>query len=162
MTSRLSPEAAAQLDELFRAHNDYVLGLAVAQLRDVDRAQDLAQTVWLNLVPQLAKGVAMTNPRSYLAACVRHRAADYWRSRAVRTERPADWSDAVTSRALPADPPADEDALVLGSLSEPQAAVLRLAAQGLSTRAIARRLGRSQSTVWRGLHRGATNLRLAA
>ncbi len=158
---RLSPEAAARLDSLFRAHNGFVLRLAVAELGDADRAQDLAQTVWLCLVPQLRDGVAIANPRAYLASCVRHRAVDYWRLKVTRVEEPADWSDALAARALPQSAPADVDALCAADLSAPQATVLKLTAQGLSQRDIARRLGRSRGHIHRTLHRGARNLRLS-
>jgi RNA polymerase sigma factor (sigma-70 family) len=159
---RLSPEAAARLDALFRAHNGFVLELAVAQLHDPDRAQDLAQSAWLSVIPLLARGESIDNARSFLAVVVRRRAIDFGRRKVTRLERPADWSDAVTVRALPPAPPADADALCLADLSARQAAVVKLAAQGFSNRAIAARIGRSETAVRKRLHRGARALRLAS
>lgn len=158
---RLSPAGAARLDALFREYNDFVLRLAFAQLRDADRAQDLAQSAWLSVIPTLARGEAIARPTSFLATVVRRRAMDYRDLAAVRRERAADWSDAMASRALPAAPPADEDALAFGELSTPQATVLKLTAKGLSQRDIARRLGKTRQAVQQNQQRGAHNLRLA-
>jgi RNA polymerase sigma factor (sigma-70 family) len=155
---RLSPQVAARLDSLFREYNAFVVRLAAAQLHDDDRAQDIAQTVWLGLIPQLRDGVTIANPRSYLAACVRHRVIDRQRLKST-SEEPADWSDALTARALPPAPPADVDALAFAELSTPQAAVLKLTSQGLSQSAIAHRLGKSRQAVQQNQHRGARNLR---
>ena len=158
---RLSPDAAARLDTLFRAYNGFVVRLAVAELHDPDRAQDLAQAVWLSIVPLLIRGEAVAYPRSFHATVVRRRAIDYGRLKVTRTEEPTDWSDAVSARELPAAPPADGDALCLADLSARQAAVVKLAAQGFSNRAIAARIGRSETAVRKRLHRGARALRLA-
>lgn len=158
---RLTPAQAEQLAELFREYNAFVLRLAAAQLHnDPDAAQDLAQSVWLSIIPTLARGEAIARPHSFLATVTRRRAADYRDRAAVRRERVADWSDPMAARALPAESPADADALAFADLSKPQAAVLKLTAQGLSTRAIARRLGQGRSHIHRTLHRGARNLRL--
>ncbi|MFL6115601.1 MAG: RNA polymerase sigma factor [Catenulispora sp.] len=158
---RLSFEAAARLDALFREYNGFVVWLAAVQLGDDDRAQDLAQGVWLSVIPLLARGEAITRPRAFLATVVRRRAIDYRRSAVVRSEKPADWSDDLAARVLPSAPPADVDAVALGGLSAHQAAVVKLAAQGFSQSAIARRMGGSRGAVYSHLHRGARKLRLA-
>jgi DNA-directed RNA polymerase specialized sigma24 family protein len=112
---RLTPAQADRLAERFREHNDFVVGLAIAQLRsDPAAAEDLAQTVWLSIIPTLAKGETIAHPRSFLATVVRRRAINYRVSAPVRRERAADWSDAVTSRALRSAAPADDDALAGG------------------------------------------------
>ena len=74
-------------------------------------------------------------------------------------EQPVDWTDALASSELPVTPPADGDALVLADLSASQCTALKLAAQGLSYRAIASRMGRSRGAVYSHLHRGARKLR---
>jgi RNA polymerase sigma factor (sigma-70 family) len=158
---RLTPAQADRLAELFREHNDFVVRFAAAQLHDDDRAQDVAQIVWLTLIPQLASGAVIGNPRSYLASCVRHRIIDGKRRKSW-SEVPADWTDTMTAYALPSTPPADDDALAAGELSAPQATVLKLTAQGLSQRTIARRLGKTQQAVSQNLQRGARNLRRLA
>lgn len=156
---RLSPDAAARLDALFRQYRDFVLRLAVAQLHDADGAEDLAQTVWLSIIPTLVRGETIAHPHAFLATVVRRRAINHRVSAPVRRERAEDWSDATAARALPAAPPAEDDALAAGELTTYQATVLKLSAQGTSQRAIARRLGRSQQAVQQTLHRAARNLR---
>lgn len=161
--ARLTEAQAAQLDALYREHSKYVLRLAAAQLHnDPAAVDDLAQMVWLSVITTLVRGVTIARPLAFLAVVVR-REANHHRGRAhVRRERAADWSDAVTSRALPSAAPADDDALAAGELSVPQATVLKLAAQGLNQAAIARRLGKSRQAVSQNLHNGARNLRRLA
>lgn len=62
----------------------FVVRLAVAQLRGDDRAQDLARSVWLSVIPLLARDETIAHPHSFLATVVRRRAIDYSRSAVVR------------------------------------------------------------------------------
>lgn len=162
MAPRLSPAAAARLDVLFREHNAFVVRLATAQLGDADRAQDVAQSAWLSVIPLLVREDAVFSPRALLATVVRRRVIDHQRVAAVRRERPADFSDDLAARALPAAGAADGDALALDGLSARQAMVVALAAQGLSQSAIASRTGASRGAVYSHLHRGADKLRRTA
>jgi len=158
---RLAPEAAARLDALFREYNDFVVRYAVSRVGDDDLAQDIAQNAWLRIIPNLRRGEAIKDPRSFLAVLVKRSVCDYRRP-ARNNELPADWTDAMASFSLPVSPPADEDVVALAALPVAQARVIKLAAQGLSQREIAARLGQWRSATGKTLHRAARNLRVLA
>ncbi|MFF2696679.1 sigma factor-like helix-turn-helix DNA-binding protein [Bacillus subtilis] len=69
----------------------------------------------------------------------------------------------MTARALPAAAPADEsEGLALSVLTAAQAVVIRLKFQGLSDARIARRLGRSETAIWKRKHAAGRRLRALA
>ncbi|MFJ8629018.1 RNA polymerase sigma factor [Kitasatospora sp. NPDC093550] len=150
MTATLAPEAAARLDSLFRLYNARLVAFAGTRTRDHATAEDVVSEAWLRAAASLHQ-LRADDSRAYgwLRAIVVRAAVDHYRPRRA-DEAPADWSDAVTARALPTAAPADEsEGMVLALLTSAQAVVIRLKAQGLSDGRIARRLGRSETAIWK-------------
>lgn len=162
VTARLSAEASARLDSLFRLYNQRLVAFATTRTRDYATAEDVVSETWLRAAASLPQ-LRSDDSRAYgwLRAITVRASIDHYRPRRA-DERPADWTDALAARQLPTAPPADEDVVALAALPLAQARVIKLAAQGLSQRAIAARLGRTQQAVSQGLHRGARNLRALA
>ncbi|MFF5639778.1 RNA polymerase sigma factor [Streptomyces sp. NPDC012825] len=158
----LTAASADRLDRLFRLYNTRLLGFAATRTRDAAAAEDVTSETWLRAALALGQLKADdAHAYGWLRSIAVRAAIDYYRPRRAN-ERPEDWTDAMASRALPTAPPADTDALVYEGLTECQAAVWRLKAQGLSDRRIARRLGRSETAVWKRKHAGARRLRAYA
>ncbi|MEU8672961.1 RNA polymerase sigma factor [Streptomyces anulatus] len=155
----LSPEAADRLDRLFRLHNTRLLGFAVSRTRDHAAAEDVVSETWLRAALSLHQLRADDN-RAYgwLRSIAFRAAVDRYRPRSA-SETPEDWSDVLTSRALPPAPAAEDDALAYEDLTDCQAIVFKLKAQGLSDLRIAQRIGRSETAVRKRKHAGARRLR---
>lgn len=158
---RLSAVSAERLDRLFRLYSDRVLAYAVSRARSVEDGHDIAGETWLQAARSIEKLRADdANAMPWLAGIVRHSVSAQYRPRRA-DERPTDWSDTLASRKLPAEPSADGDVLALADLTARQATVTKLAAQGLTHRAIASRIGRSHGTVCSALVGAARKLRSA-
>jgi RNA polymerase sigma-70 factor (ECF subfamily) len=162
VTARLSADASARLDSLFRLYNQRLVAFAATQVRVPADADDVVSETWLRAAASLHQ-LRADDSRAYgwLRAIAVRASIDHYRPRRAG-EQPADWTDAVTARRLPVAPPADEDVLVWAALPLAQARVIKLAAQGLTQRAIAARLGHGRGTTGRTLHRGARSLRALA
>ncbi|MDJ0347286.1 RNA polymerase sigma factor [Streptomyces sp. H10-C2] len=157
----LTMESADRLDRLFRLYNKRLLGFAVTRTRDYAAAEDVVSETWLRAAVSLSQLQADdAHAYGWLRSIAFRAAVDQYRPRRA-SEQPRDWTDAVASFSLPATPPADGDALALADLSVSQCAAIKLAAQGLTHRAIASRMGRSRGAVYSHLHRGARKLRTA-
>ncbi|MGW3715498.1 hypothetical protein ACWDN6_35825, partial [Streptomyces albogriseolus] len=107
----------------------------------------------------------------WLATLTRHAVRDFYKPRRNR-EQPRDWSDTVSSFALPTAPAAEDVALaelmpelpehlaaLVDSLSETEQAVVRLRCEGLTHRAIIAHTG--NSNVFRRLRSAFDTLRPA-
>ncbi|MFD7186291.1 RNA polymerase sigma factor [Streptomyces sp. NPDC059904] len=165
------PLDAERLDRLFRLYNARLVRYARTQTRDADAAQDVAAETWLKA------GLSLHNLRAaddeafgWLRTIAQHTASDYYSG----YERPQDWTDAVTSRALPAadsaedvalaepSAPADHDvelAAALDALPERERLVVRLRMQGLTWEAIGQSYGRTCGTAHRRYSRALQILR---
>lgn len=152
---------AERLDRLFRLYNSRLLAFAATRVRNHDAAtaEDVVSETWLRALVSLPQLQADDDHAyGWLRSIAIRAAVDYYRPRRA-SEQPRDWSDALVARSLPTAPPADVDALVYAGLTNCQAVVWRLKAQGLSDRRIARRIGRSETAVWKRKHAGARRLR---
>ncbi|MFF3857468.1 RNA polymerase sigma factor [Micromonospora sp. NPDC002575] len=155
----LTAASADRLDRLFRLYNARLLGFAATRTRDHAAAEDVVSETWLRAAVSLSQLRADdAHAYGWLRSIAFRAAVDQYRPRSA-SEKPEDFTDALSARALPAAPAAEADALVYEGLTDCQAAVWRLKAQGLSDRNIARRLGRSETAVWKRKHAGARRLR---
>lgn len=154
-------EAAARLDRLFRLHNARLAPVAVRYTRSAADAEDVLGETWLRATASIS-ALRTTDERAFgwLRSILTRAASDHYRTRRA-AEVPSDWSDPATEARLPLGPfdPVPAEALALADLTAHQAAVIRLAAAGLSDRRIARRLGRAENAVWKRRHAGARRLR---
>ncbi|MGW6605467.1 RNA polymerase sigma factor [Streptomyces sp. NPDC055036] len=160
--ARLSAATVERLDTLFRLYNVRLLSFAATRTRDHATAEDVVSETWVRAALSLPQ-LQADDSRAYgwLRAIAVRAAIDHYRPRRS-TERPTDWTDALASFALPTEAPADDDALALADLSARQSVCVKLAAQGLTHRAIASRIGRSPGAVYSHIHRGARKLRTLA
>ncbi|MEU2578757.1 RNA polymerase sigma factor [Streptomyces anulatus] len=157
----LTAASADRLDRLFRLYHSRLLGFAVSRTRDHAAAEDVVSETWLRAALSLHQLRADdASAYGWLRSIAFRAAVDRYRPRSA-SETPEDWTDVLTSRALPPAPAADDssDLIALADLSAVQSTALRLAAQGLTHRAIAARMGRSRGAVYTHLHRGARRLR---
>ncbi|MFI6771143.1 RNA polymerase sigma factor [Streptomyces sp. NPDC050355] len=159
----LSARSAERLDRLFRLYHQRLISFAATRTRDFATAEDVVSETWLRAavsLPQLR--AADDDAYGWLRAIAARAAVDHYRPKST-AELPIDWASAVHARVLlPAAPAADADALCLSDLSAAQCTAMKLAAQGLTHRAIASRMGRSAGAVASRLRLGARKLRAAA
>ncbi|WP_433860102.1 RNA polymerase sigma factor [Streptomyces kronopolitis] len=155
----MSAESAERLDKLFRLYNSRLLAFATLKTRDHATAEDVVSETWLRAALSLSQ-LKADDSRAYgwLRSIAFRAAIDQYRPKRA-SEKPQDWTDVLASLALPAVPPADGDALALADLSASQCTAIKLAAQGLTHRAIADRMHRSPGAVYSHIHRGARKLR---
>ncbi|MGR3939426.1 RNA polymerase sigma factor [Streptomyces sp. BRA346] len=155
----LSAASAERLDRLFRLYSGRVLAFALTQAKRPEDAHDIAGETWCRVVADIHQLRADdAHAFGWLRTITFRAAVHHYRPKRA-SEQPKDWSDAVAVRELPAAPPADVDLYALAELTATQAAAVKLAAQGVSQRAIARRLGRKQQHVCTSIHAGARRLR---
>ncbi|MCY0932354.1 RNA polymerase sigma factor [Streptomyces sp. H27-H1] len=160
--TRLTAESADRLDRLFRLHNARLLGFAVTRTRDRATAEDVVSECWVRAALSINQ-LQADDERAYgwLRSITVRAAIDHYRRKST-TEVVTDLGDVLISvRLVPAAPPADVDLYALAELTERQAVVVKLKAQGLSDRSIAVRLGRSENAIWKRKQAGARRLRLA-
>ncbi|MFB8384976.1 RNA polymerase sigma factor [Streptomyces rubiginosohelvolus] len=158
---KLSADSADRLDRLFRLYSRPVLILSARWAKRPADAEDIAAETWLKVSRSVSQLRADDErAMAWLASAVRTVAIDFYRPKR-QSEEIRDWTDAVESRPLPVVPAAEDssDLIALADLSAVQSTALRLAAQGLSHRAIAARMGRSRGAVYTHLNRGARRLR---
>jgi RNA polymerase sigma-70 factor (ECF subfamily) len=159
--SVLTSENSDRLDRLFRLYSKRVLAYAVTRAKRSEDAHDIAGDAWV-LACRYIHGLRADDDHAmpWLASVVRTAARNHYRPRRA-SEQPRDWTDAVASRRLPASPAAESvtDVFALAELTAVQVVAVKLAAQGVSQRAIARRLGRKQQHVCTSIHAGARRLR---
>src|SRR5437879_8624354 len=134
----LSAAAAERLDRLFRLYSARVLAYAMTRAHRPEDAHDIAGETWAKACRCIAALRASDDhAMPWLASTVRTVAIDFYRPKRS-TEEPADWTDAVASRPLPASPAAETetDVLALAELTVPEARVLTRAAPGLTQSAL--------------------------
>jgi RNA polymerase sigma factor (sigma-70 family) len=157
--SPLSAEASARLDNLFRLYNSRVVAFAGRFARRPADADDIAAEAWI-IACRYIEGLKADDDhaRPWLFTLVRMAARKHYRAKR-NDETPADFTE--TAFSLPASPPADveTDIEVLDCLTPVQARMVKLAAQGMSQRSIAVRLGRHKGTVSRQMMRAQLRLR---
>jgi len=167
----LSAASADRLDRLFRLYSSRVLAYAQTQTRDADAAQDVAAETWTRAGERLHLLQADDdNAFGWLRVIAQYAAVDHYNC----YERPEDWTDALTSRDLPAtasaedvaladqDAPADVDPELVAAfdaLPERDRTVVQLRMEGLSWEAIGQSYGRTCGAAHRRYHRVLQNLR---
>lgn len=174
-TQPLDAAATERLERLFRLYSTRLLAYARTQTRDADAAQDVAVETWTRAGRGLHRFDGTDEKAfAWLRVIAQHAAADYYNT----YERPEDWTDAVSSRALPAsasaedvalaDPAAPADvapelaaalAAALDALPELDRQVVRLRMEGLTWEAIGQSYGRTCGAAYRRYHRVLENLR---
>ncbi|MGW1675674.1 RNA polymerase sigma factor [Streptomyces sp. NPDC002324] len=157
----LSAASGERLDRLFRLYSSRVLAYAVTQAKRTEDAHDIAGETWVRVVADIHRLRADDDHAfGWLRTIATRAAVDHYRPKRA-TEQPRDWTDAVASFPLPAVQAADveTDVFALADLSVSQCTAVKLAAQGLTHRAIASRMNRSAGAVYSHLHRGARKLR---
>lgn len=155
----LSAASAERLDRLFRLYSRQVLAYAVTRAKRPEDAHDIAGATWVKAcrsITRLRADDAHAMP--WLASAVRTVAIDFYRPKRA-SEQPQDWTDVLSSFALPTVPPADDSLYALAELTAPQAVAVKLAAQGLSHGRIASRLGKTRQAVQQNINGGARRLR---
>jgi RNA polymerase sigma-70 factor (ECF subfamily) len=173
MTAVLSAEMADRLDRLYRLHAPHVARVARARTRDPHAADDVAAETWARAAASLHQfRGADESAGPWLAAIAVHAAVDHYRPRRA-AERPADWGDPLTSRALPASASAEVLALAdsdagpialallraVADLPEAQRVAVELRADGLSFRAMASHARCGRFRVEHAYRRGAAAVR---
>ncbi|MFD5455572.1 RNA polymerase sigma factor [Streptomyces olivaceus] len=166
---RLSPQAAQRLDRLFRLYNDRVVSIARSLANNADDADDIAACAWLVAARwvhtlQTADDQAM----GWLATITRHAVRDFYKPRRTH-EVPSDWTDTVSSFALPAAPAAEDVALedpapelpqhlaaLVDRLPETERTVVQLRAEGVTWPGIHSHIGRQ---TWHRFQRAVAMLR---
>ncbi|MFF8996189.1 RNA polymerase sigma factor [Streptomyces sp. NPDC014983] len=164
---------ADRLDRLFRLYSPRLLAYARTLTRDAEAAQDIAAEAWARAVRSLP-GFEGTDYAAYiwLRTIARHAAADYYNA----YERPEDWTEEVSSRALPAAASAEDVALAeppapaaesaellaaLDALPEQDRLLVRLRLEGETWESIGRSYGRTCGAACSRYQRILSALRLA-
>lgn len=163
-TQQLSEASAARLDRLFRLYNSRLVSYLARHLNnrgDLALAEDLAQETWADFARYPSRPIAdLDQAFPLVARRGRQAISRHYRRVANGTcETPEDFTDVLTSRALPPATATEDEALVYEGLTNCQAIVFKLKAQGLSDRKVAQRIGRSETAVWKRKHAGARRLR---
>lgn len=174
MTSRapLSPDLAARLDRLYRRYAGYVLAVARAHTRTADDAADVAAEAWAGAAGSLHTLRADDDgAAAWLSTVTVNAAARFYRPLRAQ-EVPADWSDPVQGRRLPATPDAEALALAgpepdapaamraaLDRLPDVERRAVQLRADGLTFWAMAERCGTGRWAVTSAYRRGVETLR---
>lgn len=115
---------------VYTAHVGHVRRIAAAQVRrdDMDLVEDLVQEAFARLWVYLQRGHTLSSPAGLLGTMTRRAAADWYRLRRNTRERATDLSDPLAGRAMPAEPSAEDIAL----LHERVADMLIAAATGVA------------------------------
>lgn len=151
----LSAASAERLDKLFRLYNRRVVALARTLANHADDADDIAADTWLVAARWIETLQADDDQAmGWLATLTRHAVRDFYKPRRNR-EQPRDWSDTVSSFALPAAPAAEDVALaepmpelpehlaaLVDSLPENYRTVVLLRCEGVPHSAINDHIGR--------------------
>uniref|UniRef100_UPI0024AEE98B RNA polymerase sigma factor n=1 Tax=Streptomyces chryseus TaxID=68186 RepID=UPI0024AEE98B len=145
----------------FHLYSSRVLAYAATRAKRPADADDIAGLAWVKACVTIHRLQGPDSAALPWLMCITFRAAATYYAPKRANEEPRDPADAMTSFRLPTAPPADDDVLALAELTERQAVVVKLKAQGLSDRTIAVRLGRSETAIWKRKQAGARRLRLA-
>lgn len=158
----LPPALAERLDRLFRLYSSQVLAYAATRAKRPEDADDIAGVAWMKACTTIHRLQGPDSEAAPWLMCITRRAAVDFYTPKRAAEQPRDWTDAVASRPIPASPAVDTvtDVFALADLSASQCTAIKLAAQGLTHRAIASRMGRSAGAVYSHLQRGARKLRV--
>lgn len=172
-TGALTPQAAQRLDRLFRLYNGRVTAIARQLANGVDDADDIAASAWL-VASRWVHTLQADDEQAmgWLATITRHAVRDYYKPRRSH-EVPSDWTDAVSSFALPTAPAAEDVALadpapelpedlaaLVDSLPEAEREVVLLRVQGISWAGIDSHHGKSSGRSWARFHHAAATLRM--
>lgn len=107
----LSAASGERLDRLFRLYNRRVVALARTLANHADDADDIAADTWVVATRWITTLEADDDhAMGWLATLTRHAVRDFYKPRRNR-EQPRDWSDTVSSFALPTAPAAEDVAL---------------------------------------------------
>lgn len=148
-----SPDVSL-INTLYHSHSRWLLGFLHRRLGSRFDAADLVQDTFLRVLlrPRTFDGV--TGERSYLATIARGLCIDHWRRRQLEQS----WLESMAARPLHLQPSPEHRALIVETLHEVDAMLLRLPARvrrafllaqidGLPYRIIATELGVSERMV---------------
>ncbi|MGW1269863.1 RNA polymerase sigma factor [Streptomyces sp. NPDC002491] len=114
----LSAASGERLDRLFRLYNRRVVALARTLANHADDADDIAADTWVVATRWIGTLKADDDQAmGWLATLTRHAVRDFYKPRRNR-EQPRDWSDTVSSFALPTAPAAEDVALAEEPVTE--------------------------------------------
>lgn len=167
----LSAASGERLDRLFRLYNRRVVALARTLANHADDADDIAADTWVVATRWIGTLKADDDQAmGWLATLTRHAVRDFYKPRRNR-EQPRDWSDTVSSFALPTAPAAEDVALaeplpelpehlaaLIDSLPEQYRTVVLLRCEGVPHSAINEHIGRRAASSSR-LHTALRTLR---
>jgi RNA polymerase sigma-70 factor, ECF subfamily len=161
LLSRALAGETAAFGELVRSYQRSVYSLALRMLSDRQKAEDLAQEVFLRLYRNLASVGSVAHLSFWLRKVTLNGAIDRLRRETRYTAVPLDEADGLASDASDADPLLERRlAALLGQLAAAPRAVLLLRYQeDLDPAQIARTLNMSINTVKSHLKRSLATLR---
>lgn len=168
MTRQEPPDAAADMERLFREHSRLVYRAAYRVTGSAQDAEDVLQTVFLRLVRREGASSLSDNPGGYLKRAAVNAALDVMRSRRAAKSTSLDQVEAVLADAPERGPGRlqgssemrGEVRKALAELSPKSAEMFILRYfEGYDNHEIARMLGTSRSTVAVILHRTRHRLR---
>jgi RNA polymerase sigma-70 factor (ECF subfamily) len=159
--------AAAELEDVFRAHHSCVLKAAYRVTGSMTDAEDVAQSVFLRLARSGIDHSRITNLQSYLHRSAVNAALDLIRSRGHRETVPVEAADELHSNPSLSPERVHSSAEIkhwlrreLGQLSPRAAEMFTLRyLEGLDNPEIARMLNTSQAVVAVTLHRTRAHLK---
>jgi RNA polymerase sigma-70 factor, ECF subfamily len=161
LLSRALAGEAAAFGELVRCHQGSVYSLALRMLSDRQKAEDLAQEVFLRLYRNLSSVASLAHLSFWLRKVTLNGAIDRLRREARYEAVPLEEADALASDTTDADPLLERQLrLLLAQLAPAPRAVLLLRYQeDLDPAEIARTLSMSVNTVKSHLKRSLAMLR---
>ncbi|MDK1477011.1 sigma factor [Streptomyces sp. 549] len=154
-TQPLDAATADRLDRLFRLYNRRVVALARTLANHADDADDIASDTWF-VAARWVNTLQADDDQAmgWLATLTRHAVRDFYKPRRNR-ELAYDWSDTLSSFALPTTPAAEDVALaepmpelpphlatLVDRLPEQYRTVVRLRCEGVPHSAINDYIGR--------------------
>jgi RNA polymerase sigma-70 factor (ECF subfamily) len=160
LTRALAGDAAA-FGMLVRMHQRSVYSLALRMVSDREKAEDLAQEVFLQLHRNLAAIESAAHLAFWLRKVTLNRSIDRLRSEPKLEDMPLEAADGVVSEAADADPLLARrlSTLVAQLPAAPRAVLLLRYQEDLDPTEIARTLGMSINTVKSHLKRSLSLLR---
>ncbi|MGY1827245.1 RNA polymerase sigma factor [Blastococcus sp. SYSU DS0541] len=83
------PDAAAEVERVFREHHGRAVAVLIRLLGDVDAAEEAVQDAFLTALARWPADGVPPSPAGWIVTTARNRAIDRWRRESVRTDRHA-------------------------------------------------------------------------
>ncbi|MGY2003042.1 RNA polymerase sigma factor [Blastococcus sp. SYSU DS1024] len=83
------PDAAAEVERIFREHHGRAVAALIRLLGDVDAAEEAVQDAFLTALARWPADGVPPSPAGWIVTTARNRAIDRWRRESVRTDRHA-------------------------------------------------------------------------